>query len=321
MTEISNVTRYSLTKTTGSPEPGTRLLKLFPSSFAWKQYRGSPRRNKLTILFFLVGALISILTGGWGGRSEATELATASHYYLSKAAPSRNFECVFPIPDEEWDQGVGWISRNIVVSNSLAIVEECLSRRIYYVIVRLVGKSDQAVRGSIYLKLQKGPANTPMPPVLPAPKNIQVFGRPLHPDFMFDGEGETAAFRLFQFPGGDEIWAKGFTGGGWGHLDEGSLKINHRYLLEARQGNGAARYSPPGYLEFQVIGIPKVCPLCHGSGVWPPSVPSTGKENPCSVCRGSGTTFMPALATQTTEPFCPTDEGAMNTSHLMSPAK
>lgn len=222
-------------------------------------------------------------------------VATTTNLVLPKGAQSRNFTFSFPISDEEWQKGLGWSRRKVRVSGSLGIVEEYFTRNLYRIIVRLVGNPVKPVRGSLYLFLRKGKADASVPPRPPAPKNLRVSGLPLTPDFQFEGKGETSAFTIYQESDESEIWSRAFSEAGWGHMDEGTLEINGRYLLKAQQSNVTARYSPPTYVKFRVIGKKNKCVSCKGTGhTSPPQVPSN-QTNPCSKCDGKGTILVPTL--------------------------
>lgn len=247
------------------------------------------------VLASLLGVTTLLCCCGLACASEADKLATSAHLILPAHAHSQNFSFAFPIPDDEWQAGVGWVRRQIRVSDSLSIIDENLTRQWYRITVHLAGKADQQARGSLYLFLKKGSADAAIPARPPQPIRLRLEGQPLQPDFLFDGKGETSAFTLFHYPGGEELWSRIFSESGWGRLDEGSLEINGRYLLKAQQSNGAAQYSPPAYVWFRVIGKKSKCTLCNGSGMFPPPQKSDESPKPCSLCHGSGTLLSPCL--------------------------
>jgi hypothetical protein len=243
-----------------------------------------------------LATILSILPiHAWATTSDAAGLATAAYFLLPPKAAPQDFTFSFPVPEEEWENGVAWVRRKIRVSDSLAIVDENLARQWYRVTVRLVGKDDQPARGSLYVFLKKGSATSAIPPRPDAPTNLRPTGQPLKPDFLFDGTGETSAFTLYRYPGGEEIWSRAFSEGGWGRLDEGSLEINGRYLLKAQQSNSAARYSAPAYVWFRVVASKKKCQLCQGTGQYPKPQENNKPSKPCELCAGTGIILTPRL--------------------------
>ncbi|NLI77338.1 MAG: hypothetical protein GX442_12965 [Candidatus Riflebacteria bacterium] len=222
-------------------------------------------------------------------------VASQTRLDLPAGARSRTFEFVFPLPEEELGRGTAWIARDIQVDGDLGIVEECLSRTMYYAMVRLVASRDRPTGGTVSFRLSRGPAGSPLPQPLPPPAGVEVFGDPLQPGFACRAEGTSTLFRVFDRWADDAIWSRAFTDGGRGRLDEGRLRVGEKYLLEVRQANTYARYSEPARVRFRIDKVKRPCPACHGAGQ-----PPAAGGSPCPRCRGKGWLASPALVF---EPF------------------
>lgn len=221
--------------------------------------------------------------------SDTGEVASQSHLELPAGARSRTYEFVFVLPEVEVEAGVVFTARQITVDGDLGIVEESMSRTIYFVRVRLVASRERPVRGTVSIRLTKGAVGTPLPLPLPAPTDPVVFGDPFQPEFVCRAEGSPVLFKLHDRDHGDEVWARAFTDGGRGRLDEGRLSLGHRYVLEVRQANAWARYSPAAWVPFRIDKVERPCPSCQGTGL----IPDTW--HPCPRCRGQGWLDCPAL--------------------------
>ena len=267
--------------------------------FTW--FPAAPRtspRNPWAGLFFTLGLIAMQAFGSPGFAQEANSagIASETHLNLPAGAKTKTFEFVFFLPEGELARGSGWVAREIRIDGALTIVEECLSRNLYYAIVRLAAQPDRVATGAIAVWLRPGPTNTPIPPLLSAPTTLQIWGNPFQPDFRCRSEGHTTAFRIHDLREGGASWSGAFTNGGRGRLDQGRLLLHHRYLLEARQSNSNARYSDAAWLRFQVVNALVVCPTCKGSGKWPPPPSSGDTRKPCPKCRGTGQVGIPSLA-------------------------
>ncbi len=241
------------------------------------------------------------------GSSQAQEvdeagLASSVTFEISAGSPSRNYENLFFLSETESERGIGWISREVRVTGDLAIVEECLSRNLYYVIVRLAAKPWRTASGTLSVCLRKGPAGSPMPQILPEPEDVKVSGDPLQPEFSCVSTGYTTLFTLYDVHGHEPLWSKAYSGNRKPRLDEGTLEIGHRYQLLVAQSNSMARYSQPATLGFRIIGVQMICPCCNGFGQWLPHDDqgrSREGKKPCVECGGSGVVTVPAISTET----------------------
>lgn len=217
-------------------------------------------------------------------------VASQTRLDLPAGARSRTFEFVFVLPEEDLVQGTAWVARDIRVDGDLGIVEECLSRTVYYALVRLVASRDRPTGGTVSFRLSRGPAESPLPQLLPPPAAVEVIGDPLQPRFACRAEGTAIMFRVHDRWADDAIWSRAFTDGGRGRLDEGRLRVGETYTLEVRQANTYARYSASAWVRFRIDKVKRPCPACHGAG----QAPAAG-GSPCPRCRGKGWLAGPAL--------------------------
>lgn len=220
---------------------------------------------------------------------DSGEVASQSRLELPAGARSRTYEFIFVLSEAEVEAGVVFTSRQIAVDGDLGIVEESMARTVYCARVRLVASRERPAQGTVSIKLTKGPAGTPLPPRLPAPTDPVVFGDPFQPEFICRGEGSPVLFKVHDRLIGDEVWSRAFTDGGRGRLDEGRLNLGRHYVLEVRQANAYARYSPAVWLPFRVDKVKRPCPSCQGTG----TIPDTW--TPCPRCRGTGWLDCPTL--------------------------
>lgn len=217
-------------------------------------------------------------------------VASQTRLELPAGARSRNYEFVFVLPEEDQVGETAWVARDIRVDGDLGIVEECMSRTVYYAIVRLVASRDRPTGGTVSVRLSRGPGETPLPRLLPPPADVEVFGDPLQPKFACRAKGTSTMFRLYDRWADDAIWSRAFTDGGRGRLDEGRLKVGEKYTLEVRQANSYARYSAGVWIRFRIDKVKRQCPACQGTG----QGPGAG-DSPCPRCRGKGWLAGPAL--------------------------
>ena len=249
------------------------------------------------ILAFALTVLMNHCFPVFAQEMDVAGLASETHLKLLAGAKSQTYDFFFYVPEDEFNHGIGWVTREIRVDGDLGIVEEYLSRDVYYAVVRLAAFRDRVATGSIAVCLRKGRSSTMLPPLLPQPTHLQVSGNPYQPEFNCRSEGCTTQFVIHEVSRDKMPWSRAFTDGGRGRFDEGCLHLNDQYILEVRQSNAAARYSEAARLKLQLVKAPQTCPVCQGSGQWSPTSPSGEKRKPCESCHGTGQVMATTLVT------------------------
>ncbi|MFZ2958585.1 MAG: hypothetical protein WA705_16985 [Candidatus Ozemobacteraceae bacterium] len=271
-------------------------------SFSFTCFPADRRSNRQArwsglVLALALTVLMNHCFPAFAQEMDVAGLASETHLKLLAGAKSQTYEFFFYAPEDEFNHGIGWVTREIRVDGDLGIVEERLSRDVYYAIVRLAAFRDRVATGSIAVCLRKGRANTMLPPLLSQPTHLQVSGNPYQPEFNCRSEGCTTQFVIHEVSPDKMSWSRAFTDDGRGRLDEGCLHLNAHYILEVRQSNAAARYSEAAWLKLQLVKAPQTCPACQGSGQESPTSPSDEGGKPCESCRGTGQVMATTLIT------------------------
>jgi hypothetical protein len=211
-----------------------------------------------------------------GAPASADQITQAFEHSLGIGTAAKSFEHRIDLPEALAAKNMVFQKRELTRAGKLVIEREELTPTYYYVKVRLPKALLWMAKGSINVTLtaETGAPSTVAPA---APTDLHISEPALSPKFSWQGLGQYSAITVMDRVSGTTAWERIILNAKGCQLDEGSLKVGHRYVWAVKQASLNGKYSAEVANAFRIGTKAQYCLQCHGSG-WVR----------CMTCNGTG---------------------------------